>query len=140
MVDVVGRPASRGAQVPDSAVLRDLETREMELNMGPQHPSTHGVLRVILHLDGERIVRAAFDIGYLHRGKEKLCETLDFRQGISQVERTDYLAPFNDDLSYVMAAEKLGGIEVPERAQYVRTILCELNRIASHMVFYGAFG
>ena len=140
MADVIDTPQTLPAQSEEPGVERDLQTMEMELNMGPQHPSTHGVLRVILHLDGERIVRAQFDIGYLHRGKEKLCEYLDYRQGISQIERTDYLAPWNDDLSFVMAAEKLAGIEVPERAQYVRTIMCELNRIASHMVFYGAFG
>jgi NADH-quinone oxidoreductase subunit D len=140
MTEVIDTTRTLPEHAEEQVVERDLQTVEMELNMGPQHPSTHGVLRVILHLDGERIVRAQFDIGYLHRGKEKLCEYLDYRQGLSQIERTDYLAPWNDDLAFVMAAEKLAGIEVPERALYVRTIMCELNRIASHLVFYGAFG
>lgn len=112
----------------------------MTLNMGPQHPSTHGVFRMVLTVDGERIVAVEPYIGYLHRGIEKLSETLNYRQVITLMDRADYLANFNNELTYVMAVEKLMRIEVPERAEYIRVILCELNRIASHLMFYGAMG
>src|SRR3989304_4678839 len=108
----------------------------MSLNMGPQHPSTHGVFRMLLTVDGERIVDVEPHIGYLHRGVEKLSENLTYRQVIPLLDRTDYLSAFNNELPYVMALEKLMGIEVPQRAEYIRVILCELNRIASHMVLY----
>lgn len=118
----------------------ELETVQMSLNMGPQHPSTHGVFRMLLTVDGERIVDVEPYIGYLHRGVEKLSENLTYRQVITLLDRTDYLASFNNELPYVMALEKLMGIEVPERAEYIRVILCELNRIASHLVLYAALG
>ena len=117
-----------------------LETVEMLLNMGPQHPSTHGVFRMILKIDGERIVDAEAIIGYLHRGSEKLCERENYRQIVTLFDRLDYVANFNNELAFVMAAEKLMGLEAPERAQFIRVIMCELNRISSHMLFYGAFG
>jgi NADH-quinone oxidoreductase subunit D len=109
----------------------------MTLSMGPQHPSTHGVLRLELKLDGELVVRAVPDIGYLHTGMEKLFEYKKYQQGIVITDRMDYLNPLGNNLAYVMAAEKLLGIEVPERAQVIRVLMCELQRIASHMVWLG---
>ena len=119
---------------------RDFETRDLWINLGPQHPSTHGVFRMVIRVDGEVVTDAIPHIGYMHRGAEKLCETMDYRQGIGYMDRTEYLANFNAELSYVMAVEKLLEIEVPERAQWVRMILCELNRLSSHFMFCGAFG
>ncbi len=118
----------------------EFETQDIFVNMGPQHPSTHGVFRMVLAVDGEVVRDVLPYIGYLHRGAEKLCETMDYRQGIGFMDRTEYLAAFNAELSYVMAVEKLAGIEVPERAQWIRMILCELNRLSSHFMFLGAFG
>jgi len=112
----------------------------MMINMGPQHPSTHGVFRLVLQLEGERIVHAEPHIGYLHRGSEKLCEGESYAQVITLFDRMDYVANLNSELAFCMAVEKLMGIEVPDRAWYIRTILCELNRVASHMLFYGVFG
>ncbi len=109
----------------------------MTLSMGPQHPSTHGVLRLDLRLDGEMVVRAIPDIGYLHTGMEKLFEYKKYQQGIVITDRMDYLNPLGNNLAYVMAAEKLLGIEIPERAQVIRVLMCELQRIASHMVWFG---
>ena len=117
-----------------------LDTVEMMLNMGPQHPATHGVFRMVLSIDGERIVDMEPHIGYLHRGSEKLCEGEQYSQIITLFDRLDYISNFNNELVICMAAEKLMGLEVPERAQYIRVILCELNRIASHMLFYGTIG
>lgn len=108
--------------------------------MGPQHPSTHGVLRVILTLDGETVVDARPDIGFLHRGIEKLAEKRSYVQFLTLTDRTDYLASMLNNMVYSMAVEKLMDVEVPERAQFIRVIMCELNRIASHLVFIGAFG
>jgi NADH-quinone oxidoreductase subunit D len=110
---------------------------EMTLSMGPQHPSTHGVLRLDLRLDGELVVKAIPDIGYLHTGMEKLFEYKKYQQGIVITDRMDYLNPLGNNLAYVMAAEKLLGLEIPERAQVIRVLMCELQRIASHMVWLG---
>src|SRR3954463_4319515 len=110
---------------------------QMTLSMGPQHPSTHGVLRLDLRLDGELIVKAIPDIGYLHTGMEKLFEFKKYQQGIVITDRMDYLNPLGNNLAYVMAAEKLLQIEIPERAQTVRVLFCELQRIASHLVWLG---
>lgn len=110
---------------------------EMTLSMGPQHPSTHGVLRLDLRLDGELVVKATPDIGYLHTGMEKLFEYKKYQQGIVITDRMDYLNPLGNNLAYVMAAEKLLGLEIPERAQVIRVLMCELQRIASHMVWLG---
>jgi NADH-quinone oxidoreductase subunit D len=118
----------------------EFETQDLLLNVGPQHPSTHGVFRMVLTIDGELVKDAIPYIGYLHRGAEKLCETMDYRQGIGFMDRTEYLAAFNAELSYVMAVEALAELEVPERAVWIRTILCELNRLSSHFMFMGAFG
>ncbi len=116
------------------------EPIEMLLNMGPQHPSTHGVFRLVLWVDGEKIIDAEPHIGYLHRGSEKLCEGEQYNQVITLFDRIDYVSNFNNELAYCQAAEKLMGLEVPERAEYVRVILCELNRIASHLLFVAAMG
>ncbi len=110
---------------------------EMTLSMGPQHPSTHGVLRLDLRLDGELVVHAIPDIGYLHTGMEKLFEYKKYQQGIVITDRMDYLNPLGNNLAYVMAAEKLLQLEIPPRAQIVRVLMCELQRIASHMVWLG---
>jgi NADH-quinone oxidoreductase subunit D len=111
--------------------------RAMVLNMGPQHPSTHGVLRVILELDGEIVVKALPEIGYLHTGIEKSCESKTYSQAITLTDRIDYLAPLSNNLCYCLAAERLIGLEVPKRAQYIRVLLTELTRITSHLVWLG---
>ena len=116
------------------------EPLEMMVNMGPQHPSTHGVFRMVLWLDGEKVVDVEPHIGYLHRGSEKLCEGEQYHQVITLFDRLDYVSNFNNELVFCRAVEKLMGVEVPERAEYVRVIMCELNRIASHLLFVGTFG
>ena len=121
-------------------VTANAEPLEMLLNMGPQHPSTHGVFRLVLWVDGEKIVEAEPHIGYLHRGSEKLCEGEQYNQVITLFDRMDYIANFNNELAFCQAVEKLMGVEVPERAEYVRVILCELNRVASHLLFVAAMG
>ena len=112
-------------------------TQTMVLNMGPQHPSTHGVLRVVLELDGETVVQARPDIGYLHTGIEKNCEAKTYSQTITLTDRLDYLAPLSNNLCYCLAVEKLLALEVPKRAQSIRVLLAELTRIASHLVWLG---
>jgi NADH-quinone oxidoreductase subunit D len=118
----------------------DAEPLEMLVNMGPQHPSTHGVFRMVLWIDGEKVVDVEPHIGYLHRGSEKLCEGEQYHQIITLFDRLDYISNFNNELVICRAVEKLMGVEVPERAEYVRVIMCELNRIASHLLFLGTFG
>lgn len=110
---------------------------QMTISMGPQHPSTHGVLRLELVLDGELVIKTVPDIGYLHTGMEKLFEHKKYQQGIVITDRMDYLNPLGNNLAYVMAGEKLLQLEIPERAQVVRVMMCELQRIASHMVWLG---
>jgi len=109
----------------------------MVLNMGPQHPSTHGVLRVVLELDGEVVVKATPDIGFLHRGLEKLAESKTYHQCITLTDRLDYVAGMSNNLAYVLAVEKLLGLQVPPRAQAIRVLMCELQRIASHLFWLG---
>lgn len=118
----------------------DLEFDEMRLNMGPQHPSTHGVLRLHLILSGEIVKKVTPYVGYLHRGVEKLAENLTYIQFIPIMDRNDYLAPMHNELAYVLALEKLAGIEVPKKAQYLRVFTSELQRISSHLVWLGTFG
>ena len=125
--------------IPTGVVTRG-EPVEMLLNMGPQHPSTHGVFRMVLWVDGEKVTDVEPHIGYLHRGSEKLCEGEQYHQVITLFDRMDYLANFNNELVYCAAVEKLMGLTVPERAEYVRVILCELNRIASHLLFVATMG
>jgi len=117
-----------------------LEVVDMPINMGPQHPSTHGVFRMVLVVNGEQVVDVTPHIGYMHRGGEKLMEAMDYRQGIGYADRTEYLAQFSAELCYCLAVERLMGIEVPERAEYIRVILTEMNRLSSHFMFMGAFG
>ncbi len=119
-------------------VVQEIEDKNhMVLNMGPQHPSTHGVLRVILELDGETVVNAEPVVGYLHRGIEKLAEDRTYHQVIPLPDRMDYLAPLSNNLAYVLAVEKLFGIEPPERAKVIRVMLTELTRIGSHLIWLG---
>jgi NADH-quinone oxidoreductase subunit D len=112
-------------------------TKTMVLNMGPQHPSTHGVLRVLLELDGENVVTAVPDLGYLHTGIEKSCEDKTYSQAITLTDRIDYLNPLGNNLAYCLAVEKLLNLEVPKRAQYIRVMMVELQRISSHLVWLG---
>ena len=125
-----------GTNSPFEVLDRPLES-QMTISFGPQHPSTHGVLRLEMVLDGEMIVKNTADIGYLHTGMEKLFEYKKYQQGIVITDRMDYLNPLGNNLVYVMAAEKLLQIEIPERAQTIRVLMCELQRIASHMVWLG---
>jgi len=111
--------------------------KTMVLNMGPQHPSTHGVLRILLELDGETVVKAIPDLGYLHTGIEKSCEDKTYSQAITLTDRMDYLNPLGNNLVYCLAVEKLLGLEVPKRAQYIRVMMVELQRISSHLVWLG---
>jgi NADH-quinone oxidoreductase subunit D len=110
---------------------------DMILNLGPQHPATHGVLRLALQLDGETIERAKLDIGYLHRGIEKLAENKTYQEFMPYTDRTDYLSPYSNNVGFCLAVEKIAGVEVPERAKYVRMIGCELARISSHLLWLG---
>jgi NADH-quinone oxidoreductase subunit D len=118
----------------------DVYTEELKLNLGPQHPSTHGVLRVELRMDGEIITAARADIGYLHRCAEKIGENVSYLQFTPYTDRMDYLAACNNELAWSLAVEKLLGVEAPERAQWLRVIVCELNRIASHLIAFGTYG
>ena len=131
----------RGGGLDIEVVGRGLRTEEMILNIGPQHPSTHGVLRIVLELDGEVITRAVPEVGYLHRGDEKIAENLTWTQFIPYTDRLDYLAPLANNVAYVLAVEKLLGIQdrLPPRCQYIRVICCELARISSHLLGLGAF-
>ncbi|MGE5591330.1 MAG: NADH-quinone oxidoreductase subunit D [Bacillota bacterium] len=115
------------------------QEREITVNMGPQHPSTHGVLRMVVKLDGETVVQAKPDIGYLHRCFEKLSEQKTYTQVITFTDRTDYLSAMTNEWAFVLGIEKLLGIEVPERAEYMRVIVAELQRIASHLIWFGTF-
>ncbi|MBN1504845.1 MAG: NADH dehydrogenase (quinone) subunit D [Candidatus Eisenbacteria bacterium] len=112
-------------------------SERMILNIGPQHPSTHGVLRLVVELEGETVVKVTPHIGYLHRAIEKLCETKTYHQCIPLTDRLDYLAPLSNNLGYVLAVEKLLGLEVPRRAQYLRVLMAELTRISSHLIWLG---
>ncbi|MGH7360563.1 MAG: NADH-quinone oxidoreductase subunit D, partial [Candidatus Methylomirabilales bacterium] len=113
------------------------ETRTMTLNMGPQHPSTHGVLRLVLELDGEVVVRCVPHIGYLHTGMEKTMEDKRYQQALTVTDRMDYLAPMSNNLAFVLSVEKLLGIEATERARIIRVMMVELTRIKSHLVWLG---
>ncbi len=132
-----------------SKILKALETddinvqfddaleNQLVLNMGPQHPATHGVLRLLVSLDGETVVKVLPDVGYLHRGYEKLAENMTYHEFIPHTDRLDYLSPISNNVCYVLAIEKLLKIEAPPRSQYIRTICCELARLASHFVWMG---
>src|SRR5829696_4195416 len=135
-------PPSRAAEAAAASAdeLGDLEGEKMVLNMGPSHPSTHGVLRVLLELDGEIITKAMPDVGYLHRGDEKIAESMTYTQFIPYTDRLDYLAPLANNVAYALAVEKLMGIhdKLPPRCQYIRVMCCELARISAHLLGLGA--
>src|SRR5436189_918482 len=142
-------PAARAAEAaktmrePPSVgeELQDVQGEKMVLNMGPSHPSTHGVLRIVLELDGEIIAKAVPDVGYLHRGDEKIAENMTYTQFIPYTDRLDYLAPLANNVAYALAVEKLMGIDklLPPRCQFIRVICCELARISAHLLGIGAF-
>uniref|UniRef100_A0A7V3E6Z3 NADH-quinone oxidoreductase subunit D n=1 Tax=Ignavibacterium album TaxID=591197 RepID=A0A7V3E6Z3_9BACT len=119
--------------------IEDALENEMILNMGPQHPATHGVLRVLLRLDGETVIGCVPELGYLHRGYEKMAENMSYYEYIPHTDRLDYISPMANNVAWVLAVEKLAGIEVPPRAQYIRMMVAELARITSHLVAVGAF-
>ena len=133
-------PAARASDAVEE--LRDMQGEKMVLNMGPSHPATHGVLRIVLELDGEIITKADPDVVYLHRGDEKIAENMTYTQFIPYTDRLDYLAPLANNVAYALAVEKLLGIEknLPPRCQYIRVMCCELARISSHLLGLGAFG
>src|SRR2546423_9037936 len=139
---------TREIQVPEAGArsgqpeeLQELHGEKMVLNMGPSHPSTHGVLRIVLELDGEIITKATPDVGYLHRGDEKIAENMTYTQFIPYTDRLDYLAPLANSVAYALAVEKLLGIDkqLPPRCQFIRVICCELARISSHLLGLGSF-
>jgi NADH-quinone oxidoreductase subunit D len=133
--------AAPGSAGKPDFILRDLPGEKMVLNMGPSHPSTHGVLRIVLELDGETITQAAPDVGYLHRGDEKIAENMTYTQFIPYTDRLDYLAPLANNVAYALAVEKLLGIDqqLLPRCQFIRVICCELARISSHLLGLGAY-
>ena len=139
--DAVRAAVSAGVNRPDDEDLQDVGGDKMVLNMGPSHPATHGVLRVVLELDGEIITKATPDIGYLHRGDEKIAENMTYTQFIPYTDRLDYLAPLANNVAYALAVEKLLGIDrqLPPRCQFIRVICCELARISSHLLGVGCF-
>src|SRR5260221_6197867 len=127
----------RAAQQFEQAQKENLGEK-LILNMGPSHPSTHGVLRILLELDGEIVTRAVPDIGYLHRGDEKIAENMTYNQFVPYTDRLDYLAPLASNVAYALAVEKLMGWTVPPRGQVIRVICCELARISAHLLGMGA--
>jgi NADH-quinone oxidoreductase subunit D len=135
---------SRAAELVESAnqandVQGDLLGEKLVLNMGPSHPATHGVLRLVLEMDGEVITKATPEVGYLHRGDEKIAENMHYNQFVPYTDRLDYLAPLANNVAYAMAVEKLMGWELPPRGQAIRVICCELARISSHLLGIGCF-
>src|SRR6476620_8864891 len=120
--------------------MADLRTETMTVNMGPQHPSTHGVLRLVLELDGETVVSVSPTIGYLHTGIEKTAEQKKWQQVIPLVERMDYLGAQSNSLAFCLAVERLLGVEVPQRVRDIRVLIAELQRITSHLVWLGTHG
>src|SRR6266496_3485229 len=118
----------------------EIRQETMIINMGPQHPSTHGVLRLLLELDGETVITCKPIVGYLHTGIEKNTEYRTWMQGVTYVTRADYLSPFFNELAYCLGVERLLGVEAPERAALIRILVCELNRITSHLVWLATSG
>ncbi|MFH1419145.1 MAG: NADH-quinone oxidoreductase subunit D [Planctomycetota bacterium] len=139
-ITLVSKPDINADLSHDEIRQGGLATEEMLINMGPQHPATHGVLRVVLRTDGEMVLETVPHIGYLHRCAEKIGESLAPYQFIPYTDRMDYLAGMNNNLAYALAIEKLAGLEVSKRAQYIRIVASELNRIASHLVMFGTYG
>jgi len=139
--DTAAQAQTAAQSLPPAEDLQDMQGEKMVLNMGPSHPSTHGVLRIVLELDGEIITKAIPDVGYLHRGDEKIAENMTYTQFIPYTDRLDYLAPLANNVAYALAVEKLLGIhdKLPPRCQYIRVICCELARISSHLLGVGCF-
>jgi NADH-quinone oxidoreductase subunit D len=133
--DTLAKTAKSLETISDSELLGE----KLVINMGPSHPATHGVLRIILELDGEIITKATPDIGYLHRGDEKIAENMQFNQFVPYTDRLDYLAPLSNNVAYTLAVEKLMGWELPPRGKAIRVICCEMARISSHLLGLGAF-
>jgi NADH-quinone oxidoreductase subunit D len=133
--DTLARTAKSLETISDSELLGE----KLVINMGPSHPATHGVLRIVLELDGEIITKAIPDIGYLHRGDEKIAENMQFNQFVPYTDRLDYLAPLANNVAYALAVEKLMGWELPPRGKAIRVIACEVARISSHLLGLGAF-
>jgi len=135
----IREPTAQASRAADE--LRDVGGEKMVLNMGPSHPATHGVLRLKIELDGETILTAQPDVGYLHRGDEKIAENMTYTQFIPYTDRLDYLAPLANNVHYALAVEKLLGVDgqLPERCQYIRVICCELARVSAHLLGLGAF-
>jgi NADH-quinone oxidoreductase subunit D len=133
--DTLARTAKSLETISDSELLGE----KLVINMGPSHPATHGVLRIVLELDGEIITKAIPDIGYLHRGDEKIAENMQFNQFVPYTDRLDYLAPLANNVAYTLAVEKLMGWELPPRGKAIRVICCEVARISSHLLGLGAF-
>ncbi len=127
------------AQISETSVAVELETSDMTLNIGPQHPSTHGVLRLVAKVDGEVITDVRPILGYMHRGYEKISEVRTYPQVIALINRIDWTSGYANEIPFVVAAERLMGIEVPERAQWIRLILTEMTRISAHLLFMGSF-
>ena len=127
-------------QASDARVNVEIETEGMTLNIGPQHPATHGTLRVVVKLDGERVIRAEPIMGYMHRGYEKLAEVRTYPQVTTLVNRIDWLGSFANEVPFILAAERLMDVEAPPRAQWIRTVLFELSRIANVVLFLGDMG
>src|SRR6476619_11224 len=142
MTDLVDRNKLNyiAGQAADARLNVELETEGMTLNIGPQHPATHGTLRIIVRLDGEQVVWAEPSAGYMHRGYEKLTEVRSFPQVTTLVNRIDWLGSFANEVPFILAAEKLMEIEAPPRAQHIRTILFELSRVANISLFLGDLG
>ena len=133
-------PLARSLQAVVEAEPNDDQIGEkMVLNMGPSHPATHGVLRIVLELDGEMITKATPDVGYLHRGDEKIAENMQYNQFVPYTDRLDYLAPLANNVAYALAVEKLMGWELPPRGKAIRVICCEMARISAHLLGLGAF-
>lgn len=135
----LSQEARMAAHLADAQVSLDIRAGEMTLNIGPQHPATHGVLRLVVQLDGEKVTSCEPVLGYMHRGYEKLAEVRSYLQITTLVNRIDWVSGFANEIPLVLAAEKLLGVEAPPRAQYIRTLLAEMQRIASHLVFFGAY-
>jgi NADH-quinone oxidoreductase subunit D len=133
--DTLARTAKSLQEISDSEVLGE----KLTLNMGPSHPATHGVLRIVLELDGEIIAKADPDVGYLHRGDEKIAENMQYNQFVPYTDRLDYLAPLANNVAYACAVEKLMGWELPPRGKAIRVICCEMARISAHLLGIGAF-
>ncbi len=134
--DAIAKTAEKLQQLHDSG---ELLGEKMTINMGPSHPATHGVLRIVLELDGEVITKADPDVGYLHRGDEKIAENMQYNQFVPYTDRLDYLAPLANNVAYACAVEKLMGWELPPRGKAIRVLCCELARISSHLLGLGAF-